>query len=130
MKVKFFDIARKASLKSTHPLHHLGAVIVHNNKIISVGWNKYKTNPMSPHPYKQIHAEVDALFKANGSVEGMDIYVYREGKDGIPRISRPCKHCFNLLQKRGIRYVFYTDISFKGEAVCGKSSQHSTLGAM
>jgi deoxycytidylate deaminase len=117
MKKRFFNLARRASLKSDHPLHRLGAVIVRGNRIVSIGYNKYKTNPHSPHPYKHVHAEVMAILRSNGECVGGDLYIYREGRDGLPRISRPCKSCILAIKKAGIKNIYYTDMGFIHEAV-------------
>jgi deoxycytidylate deaminase len=111
VKPRYFSVARKASLKSNHPNHRLGAVVAHGRKIIAIGWNKYKTNPRSPHPFKHIHAEIAALIQCKDQARGADLYVYREGKDGSPRLSKPCKHCMAAIQAAGIRRIFYTTSS-------------------
>lgn len=112
MKVRHFATARRASLRSDHPLHRLGAVVVRGSRVISVGWNKYKTHPRSPHPFKHIHAEVSAIQKAGYQAFGADLYVYREGRDGVMRLSKPCKSCMAAINKAGVRRVFYTDINY------------------
>jgi deoxycytidylate deaminase len=117
MKVRFFKLAKKASMKSDHPLHRLGAVIVRGNKVVSIGCNKYKTNPKSPHPYKHLHAEVMAIMKSNGLCRDAEMYIYREGKDGTPRMSRPCKSCMAAIKENGIKKIYYTDLSFLCEDI-------------
>jgi deoxycytidylate deaminase len=112
VKVRHFITAKKYSLKSDHPYYRLGAVIVRGNRVIATGWNKYKTSPKSPHPFKHIHAEVAALINCGEKAKGADIYVYREGKDGVPRLSKPCFSCLRAIKSAGIKRVFYTDVSF------------------
>ena len=110
MKFRHFEIARRASLRSDHPLHHLGAVVAKGNRVIATGYNRYRTNPKSSHPYKHLHAEMDALIRAGDKARGADLYVYREGKDGAPRLGKPCRSCMSLIQGAGIRRIFYTDL--------------------
>lgn len=117
MKLKHFALARKASLKSDHPCHRLGAVVARGNKVVSIGWNRYKTHPHSPHPFKHIHAEVAALMKITDKLDGADLYIYREGKDGIPRLSKPCKSCMNVIKQAGIKRIYYTDFGYRSEMV-------------
>jgi deoxycytidylate deaminase len=111
-KVRHFEAARRASFRSDHPLHKLGAVIAKGNRVISVGWNKYRTHPKAPHPFKHLHAEVVALFLCGEEARGADLYVYREGRDGIPRMSKPCPHCMVVIKQYGIKRIFYTNDSF------------------
>ena len=109
MKKRFFEAAKKASLKSTHHQHKIGCVVVYKNKIISVGFNQLKTHPESTHPYKSIHAEFDAIYRCDSRfLSDSDIYVYREDKKGNLAIAKPCKYCDLLIRQTGIRNVFYT----------------------
>jgi deoxycytidylate deaminase len=112
VKVRHFIAAKKSSLRSDHPYYQLGAVIARGNKILATGWNKYKTSPKSPHPYKHIHAEVAAILNCGDRAKGADLYVYREGKDGEPRLSKPCATCLQAIRSAGIRRVYYTDVVF------------------
>lgn len=109
MKTRFFEAARKASLKSTHRQHKIGCAIVYKNKVVSVGFNQLKTHPESTHPYKSIHAEFDAVYKCDPALlSESDIYVYREDKRGNLAIAKPCKYCEILIHNAGIRNIFYT----------------------
>lgn len=94
---------------SDHILQRHGAVIVRNGRIISYGWNKMKTHPKSLHPFKAIHAEMDAIFKAKGKAQGGTLYVARLTNVGIPMNSQPCPYCMATMIAAGIRRVFYTD---------------------
>lgn len=109
MKRKYFDLAQKLSLKSTHPKHQLGCVIVKKNEVIGLGFNKFKTHPKSPHPYQMIHAELDAMLGISREVlSGADVYVYRETKDGSQALAKPCAYCEAALKEVGIKNVYYT----------------------
>jgi len=109
MKQRYFDLAKKLSVKSSHPKHQLGCVIVNKNRIIGVGFNKFKTHTKSNHAFQMLHAEVDALLGLDRSVlKGCSVYVYRETKDGIPAMSRPCQACQIALKDAGIKTVHYT----------------------
>lgn len=109
MKPRYFDLAKKLSVKSTHPKHQLGCVIVNKNRIVGVGFNKFKTHTRSNHAFQMLHAEVDALIGQDRSVlRGCDVYVYRETKDGQPAMSKPCQACELALRDAGIKTVYYT----------------------
>lgn len=108
---KFFDLARMMSLHSTYRFQ-IGAVIVRKNEIIGTGFNKpTKTHPESKHPFRTIHAELDAIVGSDRSrLKGADIYVYREHKDGTYACARPCEHCMALLKEYGVRNIYYTEL--------------------
>jgi deoxycytidylate deaminase len=110
MKLKFFDIARKFVSLGEHHQHKVSAVLVQGNRVVSWGYNRNKTHSNSPHPFKSIHAEYDAIRRANPSdVVGSTIYVYRELRDETPAMSRPCPSCMELLKSVGIERVCYTE---------------------
>jgi tRNA(Arg) A34 adenosine deaminase TadA len=117
MKLRFFNLARKLSLKSDYH-HKLGAVIVSKNIVIGKGYNKpFKTHPKSNYPWHTQHAEFVAILEA-GDCKGADIYVFREYKNGNVANSKPCPYCTELIKRAGIKRVYYTDNnSFKEEIV-------------
>lgn len=106
---KGLELAKKVSVLSDHPQHKLGAAILYKKNVISLGCNKYKTHPKSPHQWKYLHAEVVAVLKANQDVRGSDIYVWRETKGGIPACAKPCSSCMAFLIEAGIKRIFYSD---------------------
>lgn len=118
MKAKFFQLAKEMSKHSEHHAHKHGAVVVNKSRVISVGFNKLKTTPRSPHKYKQIHAEMNAIFKARTDLRGCSIYIYRETKDGCLAESKPCPACRQVIEEAGIKNIFYsTSNGFKKECV-------------
>lgn len=110
MNLRFFDIARKLSLKSQYH-HKLGAVVVKKGKVLGLGINNpFKTHPRSTNPFKTIHAELDAILSTDPSdLVGSDIYVYRQHKNGKPANAKPCSHCQELIKRSGIKRVFFTE---------------------
>lgn len=109
MKIKYFELAKQLSFKSDHHSHKLGAVIIRKNKIVGLGFNKYKTHPKSFHPWKHTHAEFDALLGCSREdLKGASIYVYRQTKSGIRALSKPCASCMSMLTQAGISDIFYT----------------------
>lgn len=108
MNIKFFDLAKKVSKLSNHHHHKIGSVIVRGSKIVSVGTNNLKTHPRSPHPFFSLHSEAAAILLAKQDLYGCDIYVYRETKDGVPAMSRPCIYCLPFVKGSGISEIHYS----------------------
>lgn len=106
---KFFELARRLSFKSTHHMHRHGSVLVKRGTVLSTGYNKLKTHTKSTHPYFSIHSEMDCLFGvAEADIQGSEIYVYRENKLGSIANSQPCKFCYQLLVKYGVKRAYFT----------------------
>ena len=85
------DIAKKGYAK-TWPNPMVGAVLVKNNKVLSLGWHK---------AYGKIHAESQAINKAGSLAKGATLYINLE----------PCSHygqtppCAPKIVKAGIKRV-------------------------
>lgn len=97
----------------------MSCVIANKNQIISVGFNKYKTSPKSTHPYRMIHAELDAILDNKfADLNGCTAYIYRETRDGTPALSRPCPSCMQTLKLAGIKKICYSiENGFKEEFI-------------
>lgn len=110
----YFRIAKRIALHSEYRIQ-MGAVLVGKRPICS-GFNKLKSHPTYANPEKHIkisiHAEIDCILKAKKDIRGSDIYVYREYRNGIPAIARPCENCILELRKAGIRKIFYSVSEF------------------
>ena len=64
---------------------------------------------MSYHTKNCLHAEIDALIKAEDSdCKGATLYVARRGLDNKIRLSKPCDACFNCVKDLGIKRIVYT----------------------
>lgn len=91
--------------------YHLCAIIAKGSRIISIGFNSYKTHPKSPMPYHLIHAEIDALIGIDQEkLKGTTMYVARVGYKRRSRIcmSKPCKYCQSVILRSGVRRVIFT----------------------
>jgi deoxycytidylate deaminase len=108
MNVKFFDLAKKISKLSNHGHHKLGSVIVRGSKIVSVGTNNTKTHPKSTHPHFSLHSEMAAILLAKQDLKDCELYVFRETKDGVWALARPCQYCWELISESGIKAVHFT----------------------
>jgi deoxycytidylate deaminase len=119
MNLKFFKIAKILSLKSDHPKHKLGAVIVDKRgKILGRGFNLMKTHPHSNSYERRIHAEFSAILACKTPVKGCSIYVYRGLKDGSIGLSKPCKYCLEMLKAHGIKEMYFTtETGYKMESL-------------
>lgn len=109
MKTKHIELAKKTAEKSTYKFR-VGCVIVRGSRIVGFGWNDgVKTHAKSPHPFKSVHAEFDAVLSTKGeSVAGCDVYVCRILADGSLAMAKPCAHCEAMLRKLKVRRVFYS----------------------
>lgn len=128
--LKNFEKAYNASLYSSYPVQHFGAVIMNKSKVLTVGWNtdtelwlqkKYNSRRgFDTNKFRNPgHAEMHALHKLLNSYNireidrnDLSIYIWR-GKDGGRQIARPCPACEAALKDFGIRHIYYTgDDSF------------------
>lgn len=108
--MKFLKLLKRLKGQSTHPVHKVSAVIAKKNHVISIGYNKYKTHPKSRHPWHYMHAELSAVLDNKfADLKGSTIYIYRETRDGVPAISKPCESCLQTLKLAGIKKVVYTN---------------------
>lgn len=112
---KIIKIAQKESLRSPHDKFQLGAVLFHQNKIISKAFN----NPHKSHPYilshkeewrRGIHAEMSAIFKVQhkNNLQGTTMMIFRQCKNGDLANARPCELCLQLIKSFGIKTIVYT----------------------
>lgn len=124
-----FRKARNASMLSDFPTHHLGAVLTYGSKVIAVGYNSSKTNPIQKHYNTErgfdpntknngmLHAEMACLVQTRDldiDWSKVSIYIYREHKDGSYALAKPCPACQKALEERGIKKIYYTteDVPF------------------
>jgi dCMP deaminase len=105
----FMEVAHVVAKRSTCFRLNVGAVITHNNSLVSMGYNG--SGPGEPHCagedcpgrngcHLTIHAEVNALTRLPSEVEyepGLDMYV----------TDSPCPDCCTKIHHIGIKRVFY-----------------------
>lgn len=119
-RVKGYELAKKASLKSEGSPYKLGAVAIYNNKVLAYGWNSSKTSSLQArynshrgfdgYYFKStVHAEMMVVSKIRYldiNFKDVRIFIWR-GKD-TPSMSKPCAACEKALRDLGIKRVFYT----------------------
>lgn len=117
-------LALVAEANDDYPRARLAAAIVKNNKIISIGRNRNKTDPLQAKFGKNsdaifLHAEVHAIKNAlrHVSVDDLkhtDLYICRVKKARKQTdpyewaMSKPCEGCSRAIAEFGIRRVIYT----------------------
>lgn len=106
-KYQYVQLARKLATFSDVKNHRHGCVIVRDNKVISTGFNHWKSSD------KTVHAEMDAIskLKKTEDLRNCELYVVRIGTDlmNCPlKYSRPCEACSACIVKRGIRRIYYS----------------------
>lgn len=131
MNERFFKFAREASKnadyknKGTSNSPAIGAVAVYKGSIVAEAWNTDKTSPLqaryniyrynNPNLPPKTHCETSLVqrlrwkFGDNLDWAKVDIYLYREYKDGRLAMCRPCCSCLHMLKEEfGIKRIFYT----------------------
>lgn len=111
MNARYFEIARKAAMKSTFMKSRVGVCLVVRGSIYT-GFNRgTKTHTKSPHDFRSIHAEFDAIRRAglkNPELRYGEMYIYRLKKDNSQGMAKPCYFCSALLKHCGIKKFYYT----------------------
>ena len=116
--LKMFALAKEISKLSNITKYDIGAVLITKKfEVIGVGTNGNKTHPEQAKfarlvglPEKQfLHAELQCLVNAKQrNLHGASIVVYRESRDGLRALARPCPICIAALRHYGINKIYYT----------------------
>jgi dCMP deaminase len=109
----FFKIVDASSLKSKDPNTKVGAVIVDENRIISIGYNGFpqgikdtEDKWQKPKKYDYVvHAEMNAIFNSERPVRGCRIY--------LP--FWPCRDCAKNLAAAGIVEINVKDDYYRSD---------------
>ncbi len=116
---RWYEKAKEESGKSGYPRINIGAVIVKGNLLVSTGYNQQKSHPkqaafnemysLREDSSHYLHAEIHALIRSGREdLEGADIYVFRENRNGELANCRPCEVCRQALKAAGIDRMYYT----------------------
>lgn len=98
--------------------HALTAIIYDKKgRVLSIGKNSYtKTHPKMYRLGKitgkpdaiYLHAEIHAITKCRDLSKAHKIFISRWGKDGSPRLAKPCQICEEAIREAGIKLIEYT----------------------
>lgn len=112
--MKYCDIIElliKEAYKSECSYKH-SALLLYNNKIVSIGYNRHVSHDRDIQKRWTIHAEVDCLVKLprrlRSKCKEMTMYVIRVDKEGHLRLSEPCFKCNELIKKYTVKKVCYS----------------------
>ncbi len=102
--------ATEAAKLVTYSRFRVGAAIFLGNRLVSIGWNKDKTNPNAHSVFRWEHAELSALIgTSKHDLSRATIYVVRVTRRGVIRMAKPCGDCQKKLKAAGLRKVVYTN---------------------
>lgn len=129
MNPRFLKFAKEASKESTYEGSrtnvNIGAVLVYHGTILAKGSNTNKTHPMqdrvnafrydknsiTKYCPPKIHAEVSCISKCKWldiDFSKVELYIYREYKNGNLALARPCPSCMALIKEYGIENICYS----------------------
>lgn len=128
MNKHFFDIAKNESYKATYSGYSgvkIGCVVVYHGTVLAKGSNsnkshttqskmniyRYNDKHLNHYYHASIHAEIQALNKIKYldiDFSKVEVYVYREYKNGTTALARPCPSCMAYIKHLGIRNIYYT----------------------
>jgi deoxycytidylate deaminase len=111
------ELAEEAASRSGQYQRH-GAVVVHNGKVVSSGFNKSTGRHPGMHT---LHAEMAAIKMCNNPTDS-HVYVVRVNSQGKLANSRPCVRCHNFMIKRGISRVWWS--TGVGDEFCSMDLSH------
>ncbi|MCI2068690.1 MAG: dCMP deaminase family protein [Bacilli bacterium] len=107
----FMGIALLSALRSKDPSSKVGAAIIRDKRVLSLGyngmprgcddekmpWGKTDDNPLNTkYPYV-VHAELNAILNANKDITGSTLYV----------TMFPCNECAKAIIQSGIKEIVY-----------------------
>lgn len=118
-------MAKNASMNSNFRRQHLGAIAIYKNNVLAIGFNSCKTSPIQkkynkernylielPHANTNtVHAEIACLTKIKYldiDFSKVNLFVYREHKNGQKALAKPCPACTKFIKDMGIKNIYYT----------------------
>jgi deoxycytidylate deaminase len=112
-KYKYEGLAIEQAMLSKSK-QRLGAVLVSGNNVWMGHNDMFRTHPIGRYLFENkwiqvgVHAEMEVLIASKGRAEGATLYVARVKRDGFLGLAMPCRRCKYLIEKAGIRKVYYT----------------------
>ena len=126
MKIGIYKRCLEELEHSTHPIYKMGAVIFKGSKILSTGYNSFRSSNV-PDKYKKfvdtLHAEQHAIYNMENfdKLKNSSILIIRMNMSGNISLSFPCKYCLKSIKYFGIKNIYYTNR--KGEIIRQKINQ-------
>lgn len=122
---RYLDMAKEVSKYSDFTRQHLGAVAIYRGSLLATGYNTCKTSPLQKKYNHEREYMVEAGFRNTNSTHAevaclskiryLDIdfskvrlYVYREHKNGVKALARPCPACQKMIKDMGVKEVWFT----------------------
>lgn len=103
---KFKYEAARLSSKSKYK-QQMGAVVVYKGRIVGRGFNKVHSTGVPRLDGR--HAEREALNNTTARYrKNSTIYVCRFTKDGNFALAKPCRACYTVMKKIGVKYVWFS----------------------
>jgi len=102
------------------------ALLVKGGRIIKIGLNRNipavaKTDFYPD--YCQVHAETDCIFGVEKeTLEGATLYIAGRSKNGLPVLSKPCRHCQKFLHQFPLKAIFYQNAEGKSDPYYAETS--------
>jgi deoxycytidylate deaminase len=92
---RFLVLAYKLTSRSTHPRHHMAAIVIRGGSVVATAHNT---------SYYGGHCERRAL-RSHQDVTGATLIVVRSNGG----VSRPCSKCRKAIEDAGIRKLVFVD---------------------
>lgn len=85
----------------------MGAIVVSRGQIVGKGFNKVHS---TGHPRLDgKHAELEALNNTTAKHrKDSTVFVCRLTQDGHIAMAKPCRSCYTVMKKMGVKYVWYS----------------------
>lgn len=111
-KLKFIEAAKPIALAVNRRCKHV-SLIIHKNKIVSIGTNRRKTHPVAvEHGYlfDERHSELDAYINLPYPLrnESLILFNLRFNNQETLRMAKPCNKCLPWCQSL-FKEIYYSD---------------------
>ena len=109
---KMMELALELASRSEMRTFRHGCILIHRNKISSLGYNKYsdKFLNLKERFTTTCHAEINCLQNCTDrrKIHESVLFVVRTSALGCVSESKPCKICMSKIRSLGIKKVMYS----------------------
>lgn len=86
------------------------AIVMSGGIVVGAATNQTWESPPADSGWRNttLHAEAAAIAQAGPNASGATIFVARVGASGDAVLSKPCKRCMGLIDRRGVAKVVHT----------------------